>query len=81
VGGDLDDAAVLHYRNSIGTLRGGQSVSDGDDRSPFGDRRNRPLHRELGRRVEARGCFIEDDHGRIGQRHARDSHQLTLAGR
>src|SRR2546430_16642114 len=39
------------------------------------------LHGSLRRGVEARGRLVEDDQGRIRQRHTRDPDELALAGR
>ncbi len=74
----LDDPALLHHEDQIGTQHGGQPVRD-HDRRPAGERAfERGLHRGLGIRVEVRSGLVEHDEVRRLQQQPRNGEPLLL---
>ncbi len=65
----------------IGTGRGGEPVRDDDDRAVLGEPVERELDDALGARIEARRGLVEHEDGGIGERGARQRHQLAFAAR
>ena len=73
------DAAVLHHEDLVGVLNGGQPVGDGDDGLAPGQLGNGLLDEVLVLRVNAGGCLVQNDDGRVFQDGPGDGDALLLA--
>lgn len=70
---------VLHDQNDIGTLNGGEAVSDDEARAPFHHLSEGFLNLQLGARVNGGGRFVKNQHRRQTEHDARDAQQLLLS--
>ena len=68
--------SIFHNENLVGLLDGGQAVGNRDDRLAARKLRNGLLDEVLVFGVDARGCLVEDDNGRVLEDGPRDGRAL-----
>ena len=78
---ELDEPPVVDDRDPVGTGRGREAVRDHDDRAALGQALERALDRALGAGVEVRRRLVEHEQRRVGERGARERHELPLPRR
>ena len=78
---DLDQVPVLHDRDPVGAHRSVEPVCDEDGGAAFEQHVERALHQRLGREVEARGGFVENEHTRRREERPRERDELPFARR
>src|ERR1019366_1306004 len=76
----LADLAFVHHDDLVGALDGRESVRDDQRRSPFHHAVERVAYPELGLRIHARSCFIQNQNLRTMRQRARERNQLFLSG-
>ena len=81
VGSVFGDAAVVEDHDDIGILDGGQAVRDDEHRAALHQLIHAALDDGLGACVDGRGRLVEDQHGGVAEKDARDGEQLSLADR
>ena len=74
----LNDVPVLHDKNHVRLADGRQAVRHDEACSALHHLRERMLDFELRSRVDRAGRLVENQHGRIGDRRARDGQKLAL---
>ena len=72
----LGNFSIFHNENLVGLLDGGQAVGNRDDRLAARKLRNGLLDEVLVFGVDARGCLVEDDNGRVLEDGPRDGRAL-----
>lgn len=67
MGPPLYDSAIFQYQYEVRAPDSGEPVGDGDDSTASGKFRNRLLDLAFGFNVNRRGCFVQNNDGRVAQ--------------
>ena len=74
----LDNLAIAHYQDAIGVANRRQTVCHDKARATSHELVECRLHLQLGTRIDARRCLVQQQNRRIGEHDARDAQQLFL---
>ena len=81
MGALLGNAAPLHDHHAVGMFDGGQAVCNDQRGAALHQALQRVLHQPFGFGVERRGCFVQNQDGRILVQGPRNGQPLTLSAR
>ncbi len=70
---------LVHHEDAVGVPHGGEPVRNHKAGAPGRQAIERALDAHLGAGVDAAGGLVQNQHGRVGEHHARDGQQLPLA--
>ena len=74
----LDDASLFENHDAVAVADGGQAMRDDERRASLHQGIHARLNERLGAGIDRAGRFIQNQHGRIGNRRTRNGKQLAL---